>query len=136
MGSNFAALAPGETGEIYVTEDDGLLSGCRRMFEDKHVTWQLNAVGTGTPALSYHIQLGIKDRQEVHWNVVLAERQIRIVSSDFGKPGTPYKATCGRLECLNEWAVDHNDKSAVIYFYRDGLSNSQQGQVNTSLADD
>ncbi|MGG1947159.1 hypothetical protein AB1286_20495, partial [Trinickia sp. NRRL B-1857] len=64
----------------------------------------------------------------------IAERHVRILSSDFDKPGTPYKATCGRLECLNEWALDYDDKIAAIYFYPNGTPNPQDDKVAISPA--
>ncbi|WP_116136553.1 hypothetical protein [Trinickia diaoshuihuensis] len=130
VGANFSSLPPGSVGEIHVTEQQGILSGCGGMFDDKHVTLQIVATRTGTPALSYHIQFGIEDSPEIHGKVEIAERNVRILSSDFGKPGTPYKATCGRLQCLNEWALDYGDKSAVIYFYRDGAPGSRNADIS------
>lgn len=129
VGANFSSLPPGSIGEIHVTEDDGILSGCRSMFEDKHVTLQFDAIRTGTPALRYQIQFGVQDAQEVHGKVEIAKRHIRILSSDFGKPGTPYDATCGRLACLNEWALDYNDKRAVIYLFDNAAPNAQESKV-------
>ncbi len=103
-------LAPGETAQIRIDARDSQPSGC--LGEPKHVMWTVASLDAARSPLSYQVLFSVEPKMD-------DEGRVRIASTRFSRPGTPYAAICGSHACLDEWVPLSGSNSTVFLYHRE-----------------